>query len=319
LRYLPAVINSRKRIGIKKIINALYAEFERRIKRVKLKSHPFILHIELTNFCNLQCPYCLTGNNTNFQQKGSLKFEDFKQIIDNMKDYLVIVRLDGIGESFLNSNFIKMVEYATQNNIISAVSSNFVINDKKLIENLIDAGLDYLIVGLDGASQEAYEKVRPGGKLETVVENIKFLVEKKKSKKSRTPYIETQFITFEENHTDVEPTKKLSESLKVNRHLTKDLRNYASNIIEYKSHKPEPCYWLWYVLNVTWQGDLKACCLEGLASKFSFGNILKNNILDEWNNDNMIKIRKLFMNQDPEVMNEMKTCICLDCYKLKGL
>jgi MoaA/NifB/PqqE/SkfB family radical SAM enzyme len=317
LRYFPAIINSNKRISIKKILNAIHAEFERRIKKVKLSSHPFILHIELTNVCNLKCPYCLTGNNTDYRQKGYLDFDGFKKIIDELKDYLILVRLDGLGESFLNKSFLKMLEYASQNKIISSVSTNLVTMSEEDTEKLIDAGLDYLIVGLDGATEEVYQSVRPGGKLETVIQNIKYLVAKKKARNSKIPFIETQYITFQENQHESEQVKNLSVSLGADRHLIKDLREYATNVAKHKSHKTKSCYWLWYVVNITWQGDLKACCLTGLASEFSFGNILDNNISEEWNNTSMQNIRKLFIQKDMDIMEKMKECICLDCYKLK--
>jgi MoaA/NifB/PqqE/SkfB family radical SAM enzyme len=316
LRYFPAIINSNKKISFKKILNALHAEFERRFKKIKLSSHPFILHIELTNVCNLKCPYCLTGNDTNYQQKGFLTFDSYKRIIDDLKDYLILVRLDGLGESFLNKSFFDMVEYASKNNIITSVSSNFVTLSKEDTEKLIDVGLDYLIIGLDGATEEAYQKVRTGGKLETVINNTKYLVDKKKFRNSKTPYIETQYITFQENAHEVEQVKNLSAALGANRHLIKDLRELPNNIAINKSHKTKSCYWLWYVVNITWQGDLKACCLAGLASEFSFGNILNNNISDEWNNKAMQDIRKLFIKKDVKIIEEMKGCICLDCYKL---
>ena len=316
LRYFLPILNSKKRIGLIKILNAVHAEFERRIKRIEVKAHPFILHIELTNVCNLKCPYCLTGNETSIQQKGFLKFEEFKKIIDELKEYLILVRLDGLGESFLNKNFLKMVEYASQNNIITSVSTNFVTISKEDTERLIDAGLDYLIVGLDGATEEVYQRVRPGGNLNTVTQNIKYLVEKKKARKSKTPYIETQYITFQENYQESDQTKDLSIALGADRHLIKDLRNYVENVEKIKSKKTKACYWLWYVLNVTWQGDLKACCLAGLDSEFAFGNILNNGITSEWNNKRMQDIRKLFIEKDSVKMEEMKDCICLGCYKL---
>lgn len=317
LRYIPAVMNSKKRISIKKILNATSAELERRTKKIKLSSHPFILHIELTNVCNLKCPSCLTGNGTNYAQKGFLSFDGFKKIIDDLKDYLILVRLDGVGESFLNDSFFEMVEYASQNNIITAVSTNFVTISKENTEKLIDVGLDYLIVGLDGATEEVYQRIRTGGKLETVIQNTKYLVDKKKSRNSRIPFIETQYMALQENIHEVEQVKKLSVSLGADRHLIKDLRDRLSNVAKYKSGKSKSCYWLWYVVNVNWQGDLKACCLDGLADEFSFGNILDNDTSDEWNNKSMQDIRKLFIKKDLKIMEEMKGCICLDCYKLK--
>lgn len=316
-RYFPAILNSNKKIGFRKLMNAFRAEIERRMKRIKLSSRPFILHIELTNACNLKCPYCLTGNDTNKQQKGFISFEGFQKIIDDLKSHLILVRLDGVGESLLNKDFFRMVEYASQNNIISSVSTNFTTISKEDTEKLIDAGLDYLIVGLDAASEEVYAKVRTGGKLETVIENIRHLAARKKERKSKIPFIETQFVTFRENFHESDEVKNISVSLGADRHLIKDLREMAVNVVKNKKNKTKPCYWLWYVANITWQGDLKACCLAGLASDFSFGNILDNNIKYEWNNGAMQGIRKLFIKSDDKIIEEMEGCICLDCYKLK--
>lgn len=314
-RYLPAVIRSRRKLNFKKIFNAMYAEYERRRKRVILKSHPFVLHIELTNVCNLKCPYCLTGNNSNGQDKGFMTFEQFKSLIDDLKDYLILVRLDGVGESFLNKDFYKMVEYASKNNIITSVSTNFVKTKEEETVKLIESGLDYLIVGIDGATEETYQKVRTGGNLEQVKNNIKYLVNKKNELKSKLPFVETQFITFDENYMESDMVKQLSHDLGADRHLIKDLRNYAENVEKISTDKSNACYWLWYVVNLTWQGDIKACCLAGLASEFSFGNIYENKISEEWNNTKMQNIRKLFSKKDPELMKEFEGCICIDCYK----
>lgn len=140
---------------------------------------------------------------------------------------------------------------------------------------------------------------------------------RKKKEKSKTPFIETQYITFEENHQEVEPARQLSIALGADRHLVKDLREYKTNVTVNKSHKTKSCYWLWYVVNISWQGDLKACCF-GLADEFSFGNILNNNVREEWNNQSMQNIRKLFTKPDPVINEQLKNCACLTCYKLIG-
>ena len=319
LRYLPAIMHTNKRISLRKLLNAIRAEIERRMNIVKIKSHPFVLHIELTNVCNLRCPYCITGNNESHQPKGFLSFEQFKKIIDELKDYLILIRLDGLGESLLNKDFIKMLGYASENKIITAVSTNFVSIKANEIEELIEHGLDYIIIGVDGGTEEVYSKVRPGGKFETVIENIKLLVNLKKMRKSKTPYIETQFISFSENYHETEHAKNLCESLGVNRHSIKDLREMPNNLIINKKNKKKPCYWLWYVVNINWEGKLKACCLAGLDSDFSFGNIIEYHSGIEWNNKNMINIRSLFNTEDEAITNQLEGCICLDCYKLTGL
>ena len=319
-RYLAPIVNSPKRIGLKKVFNTLHAELERRIKKVTLKSTPFILHFEPTNLCNLRCPICYTGSGKNPIPKGYLSFTNYKKVIDQLKDYLILVRLDGLGESFLNSDIFSMIEYATKNNIISAVSTNFTTFKPDDFKKVIDAGLDYLIISLDGATKETYEKVRVGARFETVLSSIKEIVKLKKSLKSKTPFIESQFIIFEESIHELEQIKKLSEELGVDRLLVKESRedNLQSmrTMLRDKLPKGKPCYWLWYVLNVAWTGELKACCTSGLVSPFSFGNIIENSILNEWNNKTMKNLRQLSIKRDKNIEKSLEGCKCLGCYKI---
>lgn len=322
-RYLPPLLNSPKKVKLKKVINALRGEYERRIKRIKIKSYPFILHIEPTNACNIRCPNCITGAGENNQEKGMMQFETFKKIVDDLKEHLVIIRLDGLGESLLHKDFFKMLKYASQNNIITSLSTNFTAITPDNISAFIDAGLDYIIVGLDASTEETYQKVRTGGNLELVIKNLKKLIELKKERKSKTPFIETQFITFNDNAHEVEQTRELSIQMGVDRHLIKDLRQFYEKLIKEESEIPrkekklKSCYWLYYVLNVNWKGDLKTCCLDGLDSKFSFGNINVNNAVEEWNNSSMQNIRKLFIKKNSDLMKELAGCACLRCYKFR--
>ncbi len=319
-RYLPPFLNSPKRPGPKKIFNVLRAELERRKKKTILSSSPFILHIEPTNYCNLRCPNCKTGTGMNTQEKGNLKFEDFKKVIDDLKDKLILVRLDGVGESLLNKDFIKMVRYASDCKIITSVSTNFVSLGKPEIDELVDSGLDYLIISLDGATKEVYEKIRVGAKFEKIIENIKYLVEAKNKRKQKTPFIETQFILFkDQNAEELQPVKDLSLSLGVDRLLVKTGNNDLSRLNVADISEVKGCYWLYYVPNVDWQGNLKVCCISGLASSFSFGNIIQNNAKEEWNNESMRGIRKLFAQRDDAVIQNLKGCLCLRCYKLAYL
>jgi MoaA/NifB/PqqE/SkfB family radical SAM enzyme len=84
-----------------------------------------------------------------------------------------------LGEPLLCDHLPSMISYARQNKIKAFVSTNLNILDNKKAEGLIESKLDYLLVSLDGASQEIYEKYRVGGDFNKVIANIRMLIKKK--------------------------------------------------------------------------------------------------------------------------------------------
>jgi len=315
-RYLEPLLNSPRKPGLGKIANAFRAEMERRAGKTIVKSMPFILHFEPTNLCNLKCPTCYTAKGWSATPRGSVSFGDYRKVIDELKGALVLVRLDGLGESFLNPDLFSMIRYTARSGIASAISTNLTTFKPGDCEKVVDAGLDYLIISLDGATKETYEKIRVGADFERVISTVKEMVAAKKARKRRTPFIEIQFILFEENAHEAKRVEKLARSLGIDRVLFKEAREGRLRETREKSAETKPCYWLWYVMNVVWTGDLKACCTSGLASAYSFGNIIKNPVRTEWNNAAMQASRRLFTAEADRNAQSLAGCKCLTCYKL---
>ncbi|MFH1680420.1 MAG: radical SAM protein [Candidatus Eisenbacteria bacterium] len=316
-RYFEPIRRSPKRIRGRKILNAIRAEMGRRMKKTEVSARPFILHFEPTNICNLKCPNCYTGSGKNPLPKGYLPFDFYKTVIDELKAHLVLVRLDGIGESFLHPRIFDMIRYATDANVVSAISTNFTALKREDLGRIIDAELDYLIISLDGATKETYEKLRFGAEFEEILANIREIVRLKRARKSRTPFIEAQFIAFEENVGEIQAVEQLARDLGVDRLLIKEARVEQLTDTRNSRSGVRPCYWLWYVPNISWTGHMKTCCTGGPSSLHSFGNVVGKSVLAEWNNERMQSIRGLFTKYDEEVWRSFEGYLCYQCYKLR--
>jgi pyruvate-formate lyase-activating enzyme len=316
LRYWAPILRSGKRIGLTKMANALWAECERRMRKHRTTSLPFVLHFELTNICNLQCPYCYTGRGVYETEKGYLAFKNFTRVVDEISDKLILARLDGYGESFLHPDVFAMIRYLHNRNVVTSLSTNFNTLEPRNMGELIDSGLDYLIIALDGADKATYEQHRVGGSFDKIMENIKAVVAKRQAMGSRTPYLEIQFLLLEGTATQLDRMKELAASLGVDRLVVKEARNEKNTPVrEEASHKVRPCYWLWEVLNLNWQCDIKVCC-DGLMERFSFANVLQSGVRDGWNCSAMENVRKLFTKNTSETRTLLAGCRCLSCYKL---
>ena len=77
------------------------------------------------------------------------------------------------------------------------------------------AGLDRLIISIDGTTQDVYQQYRVGGKLDKVLEGARNIVKWKKELNSKTPFIFFQFLVVKPNEHQIEEVKKLGAEIGV--------------------------------------------------------------------------------------------------------
>jgi MoaA/NifB/PqqE/SkfB family radical SAM enzyme len=144
---------------------------------------------------------------------GNLKFREFKEIIDNNKN-IQLINFTGIGEALLNPEFIEMIEYSKKKGIYVWFNDNFTLMNQEKAEKLIDAGVDFIVLSLDGATKETYEKIRVGAKFNKVTENFKKLNELRNKKKLLKPKLGINMVVLKENYMEIEEMVKLANELK---------------------------------------------------------------------------------------------------------
>jgi MoaA/NifB/PqqE/SkfB family radical SAM enzyme len=185
--------------NFKKILNIILVLFSYTLSKFFRKEiifgYPFMIMIEPTNICNLKCPLCITGTNQMIRPQGFMSFEKFSQIFHEIKKHVIHLTMWSQGEPFINKDFSKMVKLASENGVRTMTSTNghFLMDSA---DEIIESGLSYLIVSVDGLTKESYEKYRVGGKFNILNDGIIKLVQKKKLYKSRNPEIELQFLVM---------------------------------------------------------------------------------------------------------------------------
>jgi len=185
---------------------------------------PVIAQIEPANVCNLGCPLCLTASQNTSRPPALLPFETFKQFIDELGDYLLLIILWNWGEPFLNPDLPRMIAYAASKNIVVHSSTNGNVPfDDDLADRIVDSGLSSLIIGVDGATPETYRTYRQGGDLEKVKENIRTLVRAKKRKGSKTPMLNLRFVAMKHNENELAGVENLAKELQVDHFMIKSV------------------------------------------------------------------------------------------------
>src|SRR3989344_2600904 len=177
---------------------------------------PYVALIEVGSYCNLRCPTCPTPADKICRKKELMTFDNFKKVIDHIKDSIHVVLLYFTNEPLLNPDIARMVQYAHQNNLYTEISTNAVLLNKEKTKDLLESQLDRIIIDLDGMTKDSYEQFRVGARFENVLENIKYFCQQKQILKLKKPFIELQFVLTKLNQNEVEDIKKIAKDLKVN-------------------------------------------------------------------------------------------------------
>lgn len=127
---------------------------------------------------------------------GYMDWDLYKKIIDEAKGFVYDVNLFMGGESLFHKKLPDMIRYAKANGIGTRLSTNATVLTKGKREELLDAGLDFIIFSFDGYEKEVYEKIRVNANFEKTLDNIKAFLEEKKMRGSKKPYVVFQVIEF---------------------------------------------------------------------------------------------------------------------------
>ncbi len=316
-----------KNLNLTKINNLVLSNVSRYISNFTHKSlvwgYPTAVMIEPTNICNLKCPLCPSGNGTLKRAKGYMSFELFKKVIDEVKDYVTMIILWNQGEPYLNKDMNKMVKYATDQGLFTLVSTN--LNADIDADEVVKSGIDSMIVSLDGATQETYNKYRVNGQLSKVLDNVKKLVEAKKRLKSKTPIIRWQFLVMKHNEHEIEEIEKMAKEYEVDQLSLKTVQiytkediaflpdnpkyrryNISGNDFEIKFKMENKCRRMWQQPVVNWNGQVAICCFDK-DIEFPVGNVKDQSLLSIWHGDAFQRMRNAILK------NRKAIEICRNC------
>lgn len=271
---------------------------------------PFSLMIEPTNACNLRCPTCPTGSGKMERPKRTMNPTEFKAVIDQVRGYIKDIVLWNYGEPFLNRDLLSMIKYATSAgmHVMTSTNGQF-FNSKEFCLEVVQSGLQHLIICLDGGDQETISKFRRNANFSEIVKGFRLINEAKKGLGLKTPRIELQFILMKHNEQQRSYIKELAKQMEVDvfsektvgingndsefQDLCKELLpNDLSKSHYYlkqdgkfalKGKIQNNCSWVYERVVINSDGAVVPCCYD-LHSEHIMGNIFKESLKDIWKN-----------------------------------
>jgi len=293
------------------------------MRLVKLPYMPLYAMIEPTSRCNISCEMCERSLFTFNREEKDMSLCKFEKIIDELGDYLIFVVLWNYGEPLLHEDLEEMVAYCSKKGIITIVSTNGLLLERKRSLKLISAGLKYLIVSVDGANKQVYDKYRKGSDFEKVAHNVKGVCFLKQQMKSAFPIVELQCIVMKHNEPQVEHFFQRAELWGADRVSLKKFSTllrygYPANFLPTNNrfilkafHRDKDvhkrfCVTPWRSLVINSDGNIIPCCSDYFSIR-KMGNAFSDDTGSVWNSQKYIEFRRSIR----ENINAVE--ICSDC------
>jgi MoaA/NifB/PqqE/SkfB family radical SAM enzyme len=278
---------------------------------------PSTLNVEVNNICNLKCVMCPTS--TSIRKKGMMDLELFRNVLDEAVEMgITQVALHTVGEPILHPQIAEFIRLSKSKNVYTYMDVNGNYFRDGLHGEIIDAGLDSLKFSIDGHNQETYSKIRCGGNLEKVMENLKLMHELRKQKKSGMKLF-AQFMICSLNQAHINDFKKkispfvdeiqISVVLNQGGQLSNfdDLPSEKLNSVIQKHRKRCVCRSPFKRIIISWDGYLTACCID-FELDLKYAKYEKGKLKELWNCDNLRDIRRKIVSSDLESLKICKSC-----------
>ncbi len=340
LKYYRLIILALNRGEIHKIINLMGIIIAYFLKLKKVPFFPSSVDIEPNNNCNLRCQHCQVTHWT--KDIRYLDLKPFQYILDQFP-YLLLAKLQGMGEPFLNRQLFSMLKTGEEHGISMLVISNGTIYNEHLAKQLIRLKNTHFCFSIDGATSKTYEKIRIGSNFDRVLRNIRDLTNRRDLDKY--PCLSIYSVITKNNIRETIEIVKLAKSLNVDSIILQtSLVNWGKNSIDIYNKairidpkskqlsrilleakniakkekinleinstvfsKKKKCPWPWISAYIAVNGDVVPCCNLADSNTIKMGNLFEKNFSDIWNSKEYRMLRERIRTHDiPE--------FCKSCY-----
>ncbi len=288
---------------------------------------PYTFIIEPTAICNLRCPQCPVGLKTLTRPQDHLRFEDYRAMIDDIAGHTWVLLLFFQGESFINPDIIRMINYAYEKKIFTVISTNGTrLANADFARELAESKLGRLILSVDGATEETYKIYRQAGRFEQVLKGVANFTRARKALRKRFPLTDLQFIVMRHNQHEMKQIKKLGKTLGVDRVIFKSPQLYdfddpeatlptlekyrryqkSDGLYQLKGSYSGYCKKIWYGSAITWDKQVIPCCFDKDAD-FKLGEMGTSSFEEIWSSDRYHRFRRSVVHRRDRI-NMCRNC-----------
>ncbi|MBI5682764.1 MAG: radical SAM protein [Deltaproteobacteria bacterium] len=282
--------------------------------RPEAKGFPMMCVLSFVYVCNAKCPYCPYTNSeirADYRDRPFMNEDTFKIIADECGKYNAWIRLSGGGEPMLHPKAVELMEYAKK----VGAKVGLITNGSRFTEEnsmrLLEAGVDMIEFSVDAADPETYERVRKGLDWDTLVENVKRMVELRNKLKSSSKIIASG---VNQDGVDIDTVAKFWEPrvdvFQKRKYLTWGINDPLKSADSTPYLPPEervPCPFIFERLNIDSRGKVMVCGFD-IAAVTDMGNIHDKSIKEIWHGAGFEYYRKLHLEYRGDEIEMCRNC-----------
>jgi tungsten cofactor oxidoreducase radical SAM maturase len=187
------------------------------------------LYIEPTTICNLKCHTCI--RNVWENSGGHMRMEVFHSLMEQIESFPQLERVVfvGFGEPFSHPRILEMIDLVRRRDLDVTVVSNGLLLTRSTLQEVIQLGVDRLVISLDGVTPETYAGVR-GASLAKVLTNIRTLNELKSELGSLFPALGIEFVALKSNVAELDRMSELASRLNATSVLVSNVLAYTDEM-----------------------------------------------------------------------------------------
>jgi sulfatase maturation enzyme AslB (radical SAM superfamily) len=218
--------------------------------------------VELCADCNLRCAMCHHPQMR--RPKGVMPFALWQRCADQVATVAPDTEcwFSFCGEPLLEPGLLaRMVRYGKAVGLRTInVNTNGLLLTEPVALSLMDAGVDLIVIGIDGFSKATYEAERIGSDRDVVYANVERLLQLRAARASG-PEIQVQFIEMEHNAHELRPFSDFwlarGATLKVRNQLS--WGGKFATPLKVPREERIACPWAITMLHVFWDGRVPRC------------------------------------------------------------
>lgn len=294
---------------------------------LRIKHRPTFVAIEPADWCMLHCPECPVGMAPHSERAHHLfSIGQLDRFLQQNATTLNSIIFHFQGEPLLNKSLPEMVHLAKEYNLYTMLSTNGQLLNREMAHHLVSAGLDRIVVSIDGLQPSSYNSYRVGGNVEKALAALRYLQEEKQEQKAHI-VIEVQCLRLRSNKADREMLKHRYKEMGADVLTLKTAQFYnyenghplmplESKDSRYKKDKTghytlrkkigNHCYRLWSGCVIDAEGNVLPCCFDK-GKQYIFGNITQEPLQTIWQSEAANLYRRQVLHNRKEIG------ICCNC------
>lgn len=182
------------------------------LERKRLLARPLRIHLEVNDFCNLNCIMCARRNPEIPKDRGELSLKVVEKLAPWFK-YASYVGLAGNGEPFLHTRFFDILTLVAKKGSVPSIVTNATLLKPDVVERLTQLGPSILIISIDGATKASFEQIRRGADFDKIMESLEYINRLKARKNSAFPVINFIICLMRQNVNELAGIVKLGAQM----------------------------------------------------------------------------------------------------------